>query len=106
MKIESKNIVGTEYGQKSVISGMKQIAGRAGRFKSKYSTGLINCFDEKLLEKVRNILEKPVEPIQKAMLFPNYEHLDSLSLLMQTNKISRVMKVLIDNAKYNEGLYN
>ncbi|KAJ3415112.1 ATP-dependent RNA helicase supv3l1, mitochondrial [Chytridiales sp. JEL 0842] len=61
-------------------SQLKQIAGRAGRFKTLYETGLVSTFCDKDLNVVRSaVAVQSPEPLRSAGLYPTLEQLEKFS---------------------------
>ena len=54
---------------------IQQIAGRAGRFSSGHSEGLVNCFYEEDLEYVKDAISSEITPLTKAGLSPTFSQL-------------------------------
>lgn len=52
------------------MSDVKQIAGRAGRFKSQHPKGYVTCLWQEDLEFLRHSLSASSEGIHQACLFP------------------------------------
>eukprot|EP00741_Cyanophora_paradoxa_P014710 tig00020816_g14188.t1 len=55
---------------------IKQIAGRAGRYASRYPTGFVTAMRDEDLDVVHAALQAPLPPLQAAGLFPTYEQLE------------------------------
>lgn len=85
---------------------MKQIAGRAGRFRSQYPIGYVTCATQKLLDSTKALLAMPISKITHAVIFPTYDQLYRMSLLLQNNRIGDVLNSLTTNAKYGHDQYN
>ena len=65
---------------------VKQIAGRAGRYRSRYDAGEVTCIHEHDMAYVRGALAAPLEPLAAAGLAPTFEQLD---LFDRTNRHGR-----------------
>ena len=57
---------------------VKQIAGRAGRFKSRYGAGLVTCLQQSDMAHLREALDAPLAPLTEAGLAPTFEQLELL----------------------------
>ncbi|MEN2499783.1 MAG: hypothetical protein MHMPM18_003967 [Marteilia pararefringens] len=84
---------------------MKQISGRAGRFKTKYCTGQVTCFSREILDTLHNILNKSLESIPRAIIFPDFDCLYSLSLLMKTNSMVEILKLIEKESSVEESTF-
>lgn len=57
---------------------VKQIAGRAGRFRSLYGSGEVTCLHQKDMAALHTSLHAPLEPLSAAGLAPSFEQLQLL----------------------------
>jgi ATP-dependent RNA helicase SUPV3L1/SUV3 len=58
------------------ISEVKQVAGRAGRFRSRYPVGEVSAFTARDLWFIKGSLKQATPPVKAAGLFPTYEQLE------------------------------
>lgn len=58
---------------------IKQVAGRAGRYGSRFAEGFVTCFQPSDLRYVADSLALPYAPISKAGLFPSADQLEALA---------------------------
>eukprot|EP00898_Chlorokybus_atmophyticus_P007868 jgi/Chlat1/8082/Chrsp75S07542 len=80
-------------------SELKQIAGRAGRFSSRYPTGVVTCMDEEDLPFIKEALATPSEPLQSAGLFPTFELLELYSAQHPGDSFVKALGSFIESAK-------
>jgi len=55
---------------------VKQIAGRAGRYRSLFAAGEVSCLNEGDLAALRTALEAPLRPLSRSGLAPTFEQLE------------------------------
>ncbi|XP_051152845.1 DExH-box ATP-dependent RNA helicase DExH16, mitochondrial isoform X2 [Andrographis paniculata] len=87
------------------ISEIKQIAGRAGRYKSKFPTGEVTCLSAADLPLLHSALSSPSPVIQQAGLFPNFDLLFMYSRLHPTYSLHQILEHFIANAKLSENFF-
>lgn len=64
-------------------SEVRQIAGRAGRFGSRYEAGQVTCLEQKDVAALRAALDAPVVPLAEAGLAPTFDQLQLLDRASQ-----------------------
>jgi ATP-dependent RNA helicase SUPV3L1/SUV3 len=68
-------------------TGIKQIAGRAGRFGSRYPNGLVTCLSSEDMPLLAAGLDTPLTPIAEIGLFPMFEQIESFVSLQEVSTI-------------------
>ncbi|KAL7123998.1 hypothetical protein ABFS83_14G019100 [Erythranthe nasuta] len=87
------------------VSEIKQIAGRAGRYKSKYPAGEVTCLDAEDLPLIHSSLSSPSPILEQAGLFPNFDLLFMYSRLHPTYGLYQILKHFVENAKLSENYF-
>ncbi|KAL3642002.1 RNA helicase [Castilleja foliolosa] len=87
------------------VSEIKQIAGRAGRYKSKFPVGEVTCLDRNDIPLLLSSLSSPSPTIEQAGLFPNFDLLLMYSLLHPTYGLHQILEHFVDNAKLSENYF-
>lgn len=81
------------------IPEIKQIAGRAGRYGSKFSIGEVTCLDADDLPLLHSSLESSSPDLKRAGLFPTFDLLSLYSRLQSTNKFYPILEHFLEKAK-------
>lgn len=81
------------------VPEIKQIAGRAGRYGSKFPDGEVTCLDAEDLPLLHSSLESPSPDLMRAGLFPTFDLLSLYSRLQSTNKFYPILEQFLDKAK-------
>ncbi|KAK6913969.1 Suv3, C-terminal domain 1 [Dillenia turbinata] len=87
------------------VSEIKQIAGRAGRYGSKFPTGEVTCIDSEDLSLLHSSLESPSPVLESAGLFPTYDLLHLYSRAHATNSIHQILVHFVENAKLSTNYF-
>ncbi|KAN0006761.1 hypothetical protein ACTFIU_004952 [Dictyostelium citrinum] len=85
-------------------SEVKQIAGRAGRFGTKYPIGTVTTLTTKGLEKIRKDWESPNIISDRAGLFPTPEQIERFSQLPQCENLtfSQILSEFLENTNIDK----
>ncbi|KAI4963200.1 hypothetical protein ZWY2020_016993 [Hordeum vulgare] len=75
------------------VPEIKQIAGRAGRYGSKFPVGEVTCLDAEDLPLLHSSLKSPSPIIERAGLFPTFDLLSVYSRLNGTDFLHPILKV-------------
>uniref|UniRef100_A0A453LSI0 Helicase C-terminal domain-containing protein n=3 Tax=Aegilops tauschii subsp. strangulata TaxID=200361 RepID=A0A453LSI0_AEGTS len=81
------------------VPEIKQIAGRAGRYGSKFPVGEVTCLDAEDLPLLHSSLKSPSPIIERAGLFPTFDLLSVYSRLHGTDFLHPILERFLDKAK-------
>lgn len=81
------------------VPEIKQIAGRAGRYGSKFPVGEVTCLDAEDLPLLHSSLKSPSPIIERAGLFPTFDLLSVYSRLNGTDFLHPILERFLDKAK-------
>lgn len=95
---------GTEM-RELTVSEIKQIAGRAGRYKSKFPVGEVTCLDPADLPLLHSSLSSPSPTLEQAGLFPSFDILLLFSRLHPTYGLQQILEHFVENAKLSENYF-
>ncbi|XP_041026541.1 DExH-box ATP-dependent RNA helicase DExH16, mitochondrial [Juglans microcarpa x Juglans regia] len=87
------------------VPEIKQIAGRAGRYGSKFPVGEVTCIDAEDLPLLHSSLESPSPTLERAGLFPTFDLMFMYSRVHQTNSLHGILEHFLDNAKLSENYF-
>ncbi|TVU45058.1 hypothetical protein EJB05_04528 [Eragrostis curvula] len=87
------------------ISEIKQIAGRAGRYGSKFPIGEVTCLDAGDLPLLHSSLNSPSPIIKRAGLFPTFDLLSLYSRLHGTDFFQPILERFLDKAKLSPDFF-
>lgn len=87
------------------VSEIKQIAGRAGRYGSKYPVGEVTCLDRNDLPLLHYSLNTPSPIIEQAGLFPSFDLLHMYSLQHPRTGLFHILEHFAENAKLPENYF-
>ncbi|KAM6184730.1 ATP-dependent RNA helicase SUPV3L1, mitochondrial [Rhynchocyon petersi] len=73
-----------------------QIAGRAGRFSSKFKEGEVTAMHREDLKLLKEILNRPVEPIRAAGLHPTAEQIEMFAYHLPDTTLSNLIDIFVD----------
>nr|XP_021518407.1 ATP-dependent RNA helicase SUPV3L1, mitochondrial [Meriones unguiculatus] len=76
-----------------------QIAGRAGRFSSQFKEGEVTTMYQKDLALLKEILNRPVDPIQAAGLHPTAEQIEMFAYHLPETTLSNLIDIFVDFAQ-------
>ncbi|XP_042489420.1 ATP-dependent RNA helicase SUV3, mitochondrial [Macadamia integrifolia] len=99
-----KKFDGVEHRDLS-IPEIKQIAGRAGRYGSKFPSGEVTCIDADDLPLLHSALESPSPTLEHAGLFPTFDLLFLYSRLYPTMGFHQILEQFLDNAKLSSNYF-
>ncbi|RCV40937.1 hypothetical protein SETIT_9G095100v2 [Setaria italica] len=81
------------------VAEIKQIAGRAGRYGSKFPVGEVTCLDAEDLPLLHSSLKSPSPIIERAGLFPTFDLLSLYSRLHGTDFFHPILERFLEKAK-------
>ncbi|OVA05418.1 Helicase [Macleaya cordata] len=81
------------------VSEIKQIAGRAGRYGSKFPHGEVTCINAEDLPLLHSSLESPSPVLERAGLFPTFDLLYLYSRLYPKAGLHPILERFLENAK-------
>ncbi|KAK4732393.1 hypothetical protein R3W88_025381 [Solanum pinnatisectum] len=84
------------------VPEIKQIAGRAGRYKSNFPVGEVTCLNADDLPLLHSSLDYPSPVLERAGVFPNFDLLYMYSRLHPKHGIHEILDHFMDNAKLSE----
>ncbi|KAI8566288.1 hypothetical protein RHMOL_Rhmol02G0028700 [Rhododendron molle] len=99
-----KKFDGTEM-RELTISEIKQIAGRAGRYGSKFPLGEVTCLDAEDLPLLHSALESKSPVLERAGLFPTFDLLYMYSRLHPKNGLHQILEHFLENAKLSANYF-
>ncbi|XP_030653597.1 ATP-dependent RNA helicase SUPV3L1, mitochondrial isoform X2 [Nomascus leucogenys] len=73
-----------------------QIAGRAGRFSSRFKEGEVTTMNHKDLSLLKEILKRPVDPIRAAGLHPTAEQIEMFAYHLPDATLSNLIDIFVD----------
>ncbi|CEF67012.1 ATP-dependent RNA helicase SUV3 homolog, mitochondrial [Strongyloides ratti] len=79
-----------------------QIAGRAGRYGSEFSKGEVMTLDSKYTKILKNILETPIEPIEKSGISPTYEQIEIFSYHLPNASLVNILDIFQSICRVND----
>ncbi|XP_040831807.1 ATP-dependent RNA helicase SUPV3L1, mitochondrial isoform X2 [Ochotona curzoniae] len=89
-----------EKGEKEIepitTSQALQIAGRAGRFSSRFKEGEVTTMNREDLSLLKEILNRPVEPIKAAGLHPTAEQIEMFAYHLPDTTLSNLIDIFVD----------
>ncbi|XP_057783389.1 DExH-box ATP-dependent RNA helicase DExH16, mitochondrial-like isoform X1 [Salvia miltiorrhiza] len=99
-----KKFDGTET-RDLTVSEIKQIAGRAGRYKSKFPVGEVTCLKADDLPLLHSSLSSPSPTLEQAGLFPSFDLLLMFSRLHPTYGLQQILEHFVENAKLSDNYF-
>ncbi|KAL2508978.1 ATP-dependent RNA helicase SUV3 [Forsythia ovata] len=87
------------------VSEIKQIGGRAGRYRSIFPVGEVTCLDAEDLPLLNSSLSSPSPIIEKAGLFPSFDLLFMYSRLHPTYSMHQTLEHFLENAKLSANYF-
>ncbi|XP_077247640.1 ATP-dependent RNA helicase isoform X2 [Tasmannia lanceolata] len=93
------------YMRELTIPEIKQIAGRAGRYGSKFPSGEVTCIDTEDLPLLHSSLEFPSPTLECAGLFPTSDILFLYSRLHPTLGFHSMLELFIEKAKLSPNYF-
>ncbi|CAI0465861.1 unnamed protein product [Linum tenue] len=87
------------------VSEIKQIAGRAGRYGSKFPVGEVTCLDGADLPLLHSSLKSPSPPLERAGLFPSFDLMYMHSRLHPELDLYQILEHFTKNAKLSDNYF-
>lgn len=87
------------------VSEIKQIAGRAGRFRSQFPVGEVTCLHKEDLPLLHSSLKSPSPIIERAGLFPTYDLLSRYSQAHPKLGLYKILEHFVENAKLSSNYF-
>ncbi|GMH08455.1 hypothetical protein Nepgr_010295 [Nepenthes gracilis] len=87
------------------VPEIKQIAGRAGRYGSKYPIGEVTCLDAADLPLLQASLKSPSPDLERAGLFPSYDLLLMYSRANPSDGLYQILEHFLENAKLSASYF-
>ncbi|KAM0007043.1 putative RNA helicase [Helianthus debilis subsp. tardiflorus] len=87
------------------VPEIKQIAGRAGRYGSKFPVGEVTCLDKKDLPLIHSSLNCPSPILESAGLFPTFDLLYMYSRSHVNVGLCQILEEFMENAKLSENYF-
>ncbi|XP_010449989.1 PREDICTED: DExH-box ATP-dependent RNA helicase DExH16, mitochondrial-like [Camelina sativa] len=87
------------------VSEIKQIAGRAGRFQSKFPIGEVTCLRKEDLPLLHASLKSPSPLLERAGLFPTFDLLCRYSLAHPKHGLYQILEHFVENAKLSSNYF-
>ncbi|XP_071735855.1 DExH-box ATP-dependent RNA helicase DExH16, mitochondrial [Rutidosis leptorrhynchoides] len=87
------------------VPEIKQIAGRAGRYGSKFPVGEVTCLDAKDLPLIHSSLNCPSPILESAGLFPTFDLLYMYSRSHPNCGLCQIMEQFVENAKLSSNYF-
>ncbi|XP_073028939.1 DExH-box ATP-dependent RNA helicase DExH16, mitochondrial [Primulina eburnea] len=87
------------------VSEIKQIAGRAGRYRSKFPVGEVTCLDSEDIPLLHSSLSSPSPIIEQAGLFPSFDLLLMYSRLHPRYGLHQILEHFVENAKVSPNYF-
>ncbi|KAI7744244.1 hypothetical protein M8C21_013541 [Ambrosia artemisiifolia] len=87
------------------VPEIKQIAGRAGRYGSKFPVGEVTCLDKKDLPLIHSSLNCPSPVLESAGLFPTFDLLYMYSRSHINVGLCQILEEFVENAKISENYF-
>ncbi|KAL6636910.1 hypothetical protein ACP70R_024482 [Stipagrostis hirtigluma subsp. patula] len=87
------------------VAEIKQIAGRAGRYGSKFPVGEVTCLDAEDLPLLHSSLKSPSPIIERAGLFPTFDLLSLYSRLHGTDFFHPILERFLEKAKLSSDYF-
>ncbi|XP_023527154.1 ATP-dependent RNA helicase SUV3, mitochondrial isoform X1 [Cucurbita pepo subsp. pepo] len=87
------------------VPEIKQIAGRAGRYGSKFPIGEVTCINGDDLPLLHSSLKSASPTIERAGLFPTFELMYLYSRLHPENGLRQILEHFVENAKLSENYF-
>ncbi|GKB93694.1 DExH-box ATP-dependent RNA helicase DExH16, mitochondrial, partial [Tanacetum coccineum] len=87
------------------VPEIKQIAGRAGRYGSKFPVGEVTCLDKKDLPLIHSSLNCPSPILESAGLFPTFDLLYMYSRSHINCGLCQILEQFVENAKLSANYF-
>ncbi|XP_044483934.1 DExH-box ATP-dependent RNA helicase DExH16, mitochondrial isoform X1 [Mangifera indica] len=87
------------------VPEVKQIAGRAGRYGSKFPVGEVTCLDSEDLPLLHSSLDSASPTLECAGLFPTFDLIYMYSRLHPKSGLHEILEHFLENAKLSENYF-
>ncbi|KAG6382344.1 hypothetical protein SASPL_157991 [Salvia splendens] len=87
------------------VSEIKQIAGRAGRYKSKFPIGEVTCLKADDLPLLHSSLSSPSPTLEQGGLFPSFDLIVMFSRLHPTYGLKQILEHFVEHAKLSDNYF-
>ncbi|OMO85654.1 hypothetical protein COLO4_21524 [Corchorus olitorius] len=87
------------------VSEIKQIAGRAGRYGSKFPEGQVTCLDADDLPLLHSSLKSTSPILEQAGLLPSFDLMFMYSRLQPKRGLYQILEHFLENAKLSENYF-
>lgn len=87
------------------VPEVKQIAGRSGRYGSKYPMGEVTCLDAEDLPLLHSSLKSASPTLQQAGVFPSFDFIYMYSRLQQKRGLYQILEDFLENAKLSDNYF-
>lgn len=87
------------------VPEIKQIAGRAGRYGSKFPVGDVTCLAHRDLPLLHSSLKSPSPVLERAGLFPTFDILALYSRLQSTTRFHPILEQFLEKAKLSSNYF-
>nr|XP_017184681.2 DExH-box ATP-dependent RNA helicase DExH16, mitochondrial-like isoform X1 [Malus domestica] len=87
------------------VPEVKQIAGRAGRYGSKFPVGEVTCLNADDLSLLHSSLESPSPTLESAGLFPTFDLMYMYSRLHPECGLYQILEHFLENAKLSDNYF-
>ncbi|XP_059649494.1 DExH-box ATP-dependent RNA helicase DExH16, mitochondrial isoform X2 [Cornus florida] len=87
------------------VPEIKQIAGRAGRYRSNFPVGEVTCLDAEDLHLIHSSLKSPSPILERAGLFPTFDLMFMYSRLHPKSGLYNILEHFLENAKLSENYF-
>ncbi|XP_021828197.1 DExH-box ATP-dependent RNA helicase DExH16, mitochondrial isoform X2 [Prunus avium] len=87
------------------VAEVKQIAGRAGRYGSKFPVGEVTCLNADDLPLLHSSLESPSPTLESAGLFPTFDLMYMYSRLHPECGLYQILAHFVENAKLSDNYF-
>ncbi|KAJ4722507.1 ATP-dependent RNA helicase mitochondrial-like [Melia azedarach] len=87
------------------VPEIKQIAGRAGRYGSKFPVGEVTCLDSEDLPLLHASLKAPSPTLECAGLFPTFDLIYMYSRFHPESGLHEILEHFLENAKLSENYF-
>ncbi|KAK4778386.1 hypothetical protein SAY87_018573 [Trapa incisa] len=88
-----------------IVPEIKQIAGRAGRYGSKYPVGEVTCIHADDLPLLHSSINAPSPILERAGLFPTFDLFFMYSRLRPGYGLQHIMEYFVENAKLSDNYF-
>jgi len=87
------------------VSQALQIAGRAGRYGTKWDTGYVTTFKHEDLDTLKGLLAQTPDPILQAGLHPTFDQLEMYAYHLPSATLSNLVDIFVSLSTVDDSLY-